>query len=363
MDDTENSTNAHRFKELEKRHYKEAMNRMTRTILDGADEVNCHALFASVFIWIYYLLSRRSQLLPPQAPSDLSDQTYSPHVTPQRLDTSWVTFVRGTYGALERTRNWVRRGPVSQLMKEHSEERSNATIKLSVNTESMLSELTKLCINFNILGSHQAAEMTDPTIAAAYYSAIYHLRGIWCTIEIYCSPLDLIVRSEKHNALSAAIFKAVLFTPPQFWDCLEKESPRALIIYAYFIVCWETVCFGLGDPVPDNISSGQPFEIPSYGASLGVNRWWIKGKAEHDLAIIDALLASVARNDYERNAFKDWMGGAWRVLHGLKHGWWLKTAAEFDDQTRELFEAYEAATTAPVVDPIDTFDYPISNVF
>ncbi|KAF9556535.1 hypothetical protein CPC08DRAFT_752453 [Agrocybe pediades] len=362
----ENSTIAHKFRELEKRHYKEAMNQMTRTILGGADEVNCHALFASVFIWIYYLLSRRSQLPSSQAPSILSDQPFSRGTTPQLpLDTSWVTFVRGTYGTLQGTWQWIHRGPVYQLLKERAEQYSDETIQLNANTESMLSELTKLCINFNILGSHRASEMTDPTIAAAYYSAVYRLRGIWCTIETYCSPLDIIARSQKHNALSTAIFKAVLFTPPQFWDCLEKESPRALIIYAYFIVCWETVSYGLGESVLDETTeSSQMFDIPSYDASQGVSRWWIKGKAENDLAIIDALLASIARNDYERNSFKEWMGGAWRVLHGLKHGWWLKPTLDYHDaQTRELIEAFDAATAVPTIDPVDSIEYPINIIF
>jgi len=310
-----NTGKSDEIRHMEEWHHAEAMKHLKMDLLNGIDEVNCHATFAGDIICILYLIHRSSRPYHREAAILTHGENH--------LDTAWVWFIRGAYGSVIGTWTCIRHGPVSTLIREYSHISRSTTKQLSKNTESMLSELTQLCINFNILGSQAAQEMVDVPTATAYYNAIYNLRMIWTFLESSCKATSSFPQNGKHKSYEpfcSAIIQSVLRIPAQFWDCMEAKRPRALIIYAYIVVCWEGVGYSAGDSNLDPISDGND---SSPGSNIG--RWWTSGKAENDLNVIGELLDSLAVDGLEREVWKSWIAGAWRVFYGLKHGWWIST--------------------------------------
>jgi len=321
---------------VEERHYVEAMRSLKMAVIEGIDEVNCHATFAAAVVCILYFVSRRRKPSP-----------FNPLSGPIRrhLDLSWSSFIRGTCGALHGLWPMVMRGPVALLVYEFPSTESSTKV-LSANTEMMLSKLNLLCLDFNILGAGQAGEMKVMANASGYYAALYNLRMVWAVLEDYCSfssdlegnfdsdgnqhlpePQDRLFRGTLgiggSSALCAAISQYVLRTPANFWDCLERKSPRALIIYAYYIVCWEGLAYGSAVDDLQVGAGGDQADEDADAHQRRFGRWWTQGRAETDLRGIEEELYECATDDNERRIWKEWIEGAWNVFEGLKHGWWI----------------------------------------
>ncbi|KAF9556556.1 hypothetical protein CPC08DRAFT_711151 [Agrocybe pediades] len=328
----EDTEKAGRIRLVEERHYIEAMRLLKAEITQGIDEINCHANFTATVMCMFYFVSRRRR---PSPFNPLSGKVR------RHLDLSWTTFIRGSCGALHGLWPLVKRGPVALLIHEFPLLEPSSQM-LSPNTEMMLARLNTLCMDFNLLGPAAAKEMADMGTASAYYAALYQLRMIWVALESCCSsagasrhsdfdsdgnehlpePQDRHFRKElgigESALLSSCILQYSLRTLPAFWECLENKSPRALIIYAYYVICWQGLSYGSCNPaVREVLSEGG-------GTPGRTEAWWVEGRAETDLKGVEEELSEIATNDSEREAWREWLGGAWNVLEGLKNGWWLE---------------------------------------
>ena len=287
---------------------------------------NCHALFVAACACNIFLLSRR----PREFSSSSQAVVTRGSEAAVGLDTSWTLLTRGTFGILHQSWPWILKGPVSSMFRPYPEPSLSATRKLTKNTEEMLKKMNNLAAEwgFGLEGAEE--ELGDVQTATAYFIAVWNLRRIWVVLEFclgaskskFDSPITATIdepesdtaferelprkRREiyRPDSLSSSIFQFAIRTPPRFWECLEKRRPRALIIYAYFSVCWEAFNYGSS----------------SSGNSASSNMWWVKGRAEMDL---NAVEGELFRLDTTGESWKEWIEGARRCYNGLKQGWWL----------------------------------------
>ena len=232
-------TNLMELKKLEENHFGEAMNYFGHEILSGIDELSCHAVFAATCAFVLYLISPRRH--------PISIRSNSTPTTPRPLDTTWAYFFRALYGALQHSWPWLVQGPIARLVDDLLPARTS-TQTLSLKAESVLARLTLLHSDFNILGPNSAAEMADRSTASAYYDAVWNIRMTWAIMEWYCASIHL--EPVDSGEILCALFQFLLQTPPRFWERLESGSPRALIIYSYFTVCWEALSYNTENKLP-----------------------------------------------------------------------------------------------------------------
>ena len=274
------------------------------------NDENCHALFVTLSIINLYSLSPRRYecQIHETSPTGTAGVTSS-----RRLDTSWTIFTRGAFGILQKSWRWIIDGPISPLFRPYPSTFPAPT--LSERTEVMFSDLFKLCSDSSINGGSE--ELGDIQSATAYFVALWNLKRVWGILED-CCPSGQIddyaeIQIPDRGDLYIAIFQFILRTPADFWKHLEIRKPRALVIYAYYVICWEALTFGSRfnhEPAPQPNSNDQ-------GCSA---TWWTSGRAELDLKGVEEEL----RVQGILEPWKAWMDGAWRVLYGLREGWWFE---------------------------------------
>ena len=329
------------LRKLEEKHFKEAMNCVGREILSGIDELSCHAFFVATSVFVLYLVSPRRH--PISIPSTSDDISASILDVPLTLDTTWSSFIRAVYGALQHSWTWLARGPVALLVDNLPPPRTS-THTLSHKAESMLARLNLLCSDFNILGPDSAMEMGDRSTASAYYDAVWNIRMAWAVLEWYCASVHLknsftgqlkssqdvlndgspLLPVDSAEVL-CALFQFVLHTPSRFWERLESASPRALIIYSYYSVCWEAMSYDR-KRLPLRVSTMCPHDGEKNDPERDDHawHWWTQGRAEADLKCIELQLDFVSRSEYERGVYKQWINGAWDVYRQLRQGFWFE---------------------------------------
>ncbi|KAF4622246.1 hypothetical protein D9613_009605 [Agrocybe pediades] len=332
-------------------HYSAAMTLMREEICN-ITEHNCNALFAAAAACNYYMLSRR----PSQQGS--SSQAVTINTISTELDLSWTLLVRSTFGILQQSWQWERKGPLSAMMTRlYPEPSTTIPHKLTKNTEQMIEKLHNLASEWGFgLGTMcEEEELGDVQTATAYYIAAWNLRRIWVVLE-YClgasslsphSSATASIHEEplsennqpvaphpktkrrriiyRPDLLSSSLFQFVLRTPARFWECLEKKKPRALIIYAHFSACWEALhygesVFGTAQLTP---TSHRPGKDKKDG--YGTGEWWTRGRAAMDLESVEEELL---RQDAQGAVWRKWIEGARRCYDGLREGWWLEEETE-----------------------------------
>jgi len=321
------------------RHYTEAVKGIIQELGGLGDdngtrritEDNCHALFLAINLSNLYTLSMSRCRYLLDNNNDCGQKRKrknSPRrrlVALHRLDVTWTAFTRCSFGVLDKSWKWIINGPIAPIFLPYPSI-PKAMPTLSKRTETMLTELLRLCGDGLLDGA--AEELADVQVATAYFAAVWNLRKVWGVLEEYVT--DDAVRCawyewrsthttlEKAAALYSAIFQFVLRTPATFWECLDKKKPRALVIYAYFVACFEALNFGC--------DSSNPWSHLDSQTGSTAATWWILGRAENDLRCVEDELRVLGVEDIWRN----WVAGAWRIWEGLRKGWWFDIDVDVD---------------------------------
>ncbi|KAF9552158.1 hypothetical protein CPC08DRAFT_714873 [Agrocybe pediades] len=290
-------------------HFSQALQKMGVELQGGITDNNCHALFVAISLLNVYALSQaRYQHLLKRIP--LRADEHGPLLN--KLDTRWTFLTRTSFGILNESWTWVTRGPIAPLLLPYPPTPKTMT-PLSQPAEAVFLELFKLCSDVSIPGA--ADELGDVQNATAYFVAAWNLRKVWGVME---ECIDYRARPtgtfplKKIAAFYSAIFQFVLRVPAKFWDAVDRKKPRALIIYAYLVVCFEGVDYSVQmheRPVNDDFAERDH----------GTRTWWISGRSERDLHCVEDELRTLGVLEL----WKDWTTRAWSIWEKLRAGRWL----------------------------------------